>query len=75
MYYSNRWQPYLDYLVQIGDGYRFARNMSHTVTPVIPALVPLTIREEWASELMGLSLRKIFLSYSFDNKKEVYSDF
>ena len=57
-----------------GDGYRFARNMSHTVTPVIPALVPLTIREEWASELMGLSLRNISISI-LDNKKEVYSDF
>ena len=48
--------------------------MSHTVTPVIPALVPLTIREEWASELMGLSLRNISISI-LDNKKEVYSDF
>ena len=57
-----------------GDGYRFARNMSHTVTPVIPALVPLTIREEWVSELMGLSLRNISISI-LDNKKEVYSDF
>ena len=42
-----------------GDGYRFAKSLSHMVTPVIPALVPLTIREEWASELMGLSLKNI----------------
>ena len=57
-----------------GDGYRFAKSLSHTVTPVIPALVPLTIREEWASELMGLSLKNISISIK-DNKKEVYSDF
>ena len=57
-----------------GDGYRFAKSLSHMVTPVIPALVPLTIREEWASELMGLSLKNISISIK-DNKKEVYSDF
>ena len=57
-----------------GDGYRFARKLSHTVTPVIPALVPLTIREEWASELMGLSLKNISISI-IDGKKEVYEDF
>lgn len=57
-----------------GDGYRFAKSMSHTVTPVIPALVPLTIREEWASELMGLSLKNISIIIK-DDKKEIYSDF
>ena len=29
-----------------GDGYRFAKALSHNVTPIIPALVPLTVREE-----------------------------
>lgn len=57
-----------------GDGYRFAKSMSHTVTAIIPALVPLTIREEWASELMGLSLKNISISV-MDGKKEVYTDF
>lgn len=61
-----------------GDGYRFAKALSHNVTPIIPALVPLTLREEWASELMGLSLKNIAISIydsMGDSRKELYSDF
>ena len=61
-----------------GDGYRFAKALSHNVTPIIPALVPLTVREEWASELMGLSLKNIAISIydsMGDSRKELYSDF
>ena len=40
-----------------GDGYRFARELGHEVTPVLPALVPFIVKEEWERELQGLSLK------------------
>ena len=42
-----------------GDGYRFAKSLGHSVTPILPALVPLNVREEWEELLMGLSLKNI----------------
>ena len=42
-----------------GDGYRFAEETGHKVTPRKPALVPLEIREPWCRELMGLSLKNV----------------
>ncbi len=45
-----------------GDGYRFAREAGHTVTPLLPSLVPLTVREGWCRELQGLSLKNVTLT-------------
>ncbi len=57
-----------------GDGYRFAKEMGHKVTRLLPSLVPLVIREEYVKELQGLSLRNVQASI-FDGKKLLYSDF
>ncbi len=57
-----------------GAGYRMARELGHTVTPILPALVPMTVAEEWEKELQGLSLRNVQISV-LDGKKELYSDF
>lgn len=57
-----------------GDGYRFAKEAGHTVTPLYPALVPLTVAEPWCQELMGLSLRNVNVKI-LDGKKELYSEF
>ena len=43
-----------------GDGYRFAKETGHTVTALLPALVPLWTRED-VSALAGLTLRNITL--------------
>lgn len=40
-----------------GDGYRFAKELGHEVTPILPALVPFIVKEEWERELQGLSLK------------------
>ena len=58
-----------------GDGYRFARERGHTVTSLKPALVPLEIKERWAAELQGLSLKNVAISLRDGNNKEIYSDF
>ena len=57
-----------------GDGYRFAKELGHRVIDVIPALVPLTIKEEYVKELQGLSLRNVQAEI-YDGKKKLYSDF
>lgn len=57
-----------------GDGYRFAKELGHGVTELIPALVPLEIKEWYAKELQGLSLRNVSATV-FDGKKKLYEDF
>lgn len=57
-----------------GDGYRFAKEMGHQVTEILPSLVPLLIKEEYVKELQGLSLRNIEAAV-YDGKKKLYSDF
>lgn len=57
-----------------GDGYRFAKELGHQVTEVLPALVPLTIKEWYAKELQGLSLRNVKATI-YDEKKKLYDDF
>lgn len=59
-----------------GDGYRFARQAGHTVMPLRPSLVPLTVPGEECREMMGLSLRNVAISVSDQKtKKRVYDDF
>ena len=57
-----------------GDGYKFAKSLGHTVTPILPALVPFNVKEEWERELQGLSLKNVNVRI-LDGEKEVYSDF
>ncbi len=57
-----------------GDGYRFAREAGHSVTDLVPSLVPVEAKEKWVGDLMGLSLRNIELTVK-DGKKEMYRDF
>ena len=57
-----------------GDGYRFAKEMGHAVTEIMPSLVPLEIKEWYAKELQGLSLRNVQASV-MDGKKKLYDDF
>ena len=43
-----------------GDGFRFAKELGHTVTPLVPSLVPLETTED-VSEIMGVSLKNVTL--------------
>lgn len=54
-----------------GDGYDFARKLGHTVTPLVPSLIPFTTAETWVSELAGLSLRNVEASLWRQGKKLV----
>lgn len=57
-----------------GDGYRFARECGHKVTDLSPALVPMEVKEWYARELMGLSLRNVEIRIT-DGKKKLYEEF
>ena len=57
-----------------GDGYRFAKSLGHEVTDILPALVPLVIKEDYVKELQGLSLRNVKATV-LDGKKKLYEDF
>lgn len=52
-----------------GDGYRFARSLGHTVTPLRPALVPIDSDDAFCRELAGLSLKNVTLEVTLHGKK------
>jgi hypothetical protein len=57
-----------------GDGYGFARNAGHTVTPLYPSLVPLKIKEAWVKKLQGLTLKNVEITVKH-GKTKLFRDF
>lgn len=59
-----------------GDGYKFAKAVGHTVTPLLPSLVPIVCAGKLCPSLQGLSLKNVAVKIIDKNtKKEIYSDF
>ncbi len=58
-----------------GDGYRMAAQLGHTITELIPSLVPIVSPDRFCAELQGLSLRNVAASIVDRNGKVRYSDF
>ena len=59
-----------------GDGYRFATEAGHTVTPLHPSLVPLVAEGKLCASLQGLSLKNVSLTIKLaPSGKAVYEDF
>lgn len=58
-----------------GDGYKWAESLGHTVKEIMPSLVPVEVNENWAYDLMGLSLRNIEITVLNRKNKKVYQDF
>ncbi len=56
-----------------GDGYKFAKNLGHTVTEIRPSLVPLVTEETFPREMMGLSLKNVKVTL-FEKEKKKFSD-
>ena len=57
-----------------GDGYRFAKAAGHSVTELMPALVPFVCAEEDVRSLQGLSLRNIEVTV-YNGKKVLWKEF
>lgn len=59
-----------------GDGYSFAKSVGHTLTPLLPSLVPICSDSKICPSLQGLSLKNVSLSIvRKQDGKEIYSDF
>ncbi|MFC1808184.1 NAD(P)/FAD-dependent oxidoreductase [Candidatus Omnitrophota bacterium] len=52
-----------------GDGFRIVKKLGHSVTPLLPGLVPLRTKERWVGELQGLSLKNIRIVFKYGKKK------
>ena len=57
-----------------GDRLRFAEELGLKVTELFPALVPMEVKEWYAKELQGLSLRNVTAAI-YDGKKKLYEEF
>ncbi len=57
-----------------GDGYRFAKKVGHTVTPLKPALVGLELLGNDYQEMQGLTLKNVRLS-AVVNQKVIFAEF
>ena len=53
-----------------GDGYQLAESVGHTITQILPSLVPLETSGNVASRLEGLSLRNAKATLFADGKKQ-----
>ena len=59
-----------------GDGYKFAHTAGHTVTEIIPSLVPIVADTNLCARMQGLSLKNVALKIiRCDNGKCIYEDF
>lgn len=54
----------------VGDGYKWAQSLGHTVVTPQPALVPLKTKERWIEELAGLSLKDLHINV-YQGKKQL----
>ena len=52
-----------------GEGFEWMKNIGHSVSESDPALVPVTIKEQWLKDLSGLSFTNAKLSIIQDGKK------
>ncbi len=57
-----------------GDGYTFAGDLGHKISPLSPSLVPMEIKETDAALLQGLSLRNVNVKIT-DGKKVLFEEF
>lgn len=62
-----------------GDGYEIAKKLGHSVTKIVPSLVPLEAKEnslEICKKLQGLSLKNVRIRFiDIEKSKEIYEDF
>lgn len=60
-----------------GKGFDILRKYGHTITDLSPALVPMNVKEKFAKELQGLSLKNVDISFYRNevDKKPVYEEF
>ena len=58
-----------------GSGYRLASALGHTVTELIPSLIPICSPSHICSDLQGLSLKNVRIKVLTRDNKCIYEDF
>lgn len=52
----------------VGDGYTWAEQFGHTITPLGPSLNAFITEEQWVADLAGVSFAEVMLSAVFEEK-------
>lgn len=58
-----------------GSGYKLAMKLGHSITELIPSLIPLTSHSPLCRDMQGLSLKNVKISIKDEADKVLYSDF
>ena len=58
-----------------GSGYKLAMKLGHSVSELIPSLIPLTSHSPLCRDMQGLSLKNVRISIKDEADKVLYSDF
>lgn len=58
-----------------GSGYKLAMRLGHTVTELIPSLIPITSSSPLCSEMQALSLRNVKINIKNAAEQILYTDF
>lgn len=52
-----------------GDGYKWLKDLGHTIVNPTPALAPVKVKESWPKKMQGLSLKNVRINLIQNNKK------
>ena len=58
-----------------GDGYKFARNLGHTIIKPKASLIGLEVMEDYVTDLAKLSIRNVSINVYNSKNKKIYDDF
>ncbi len=53
-----------------GDGFKWLRELGHTVKDPTPTIVPIATSDDWSHQLAGVSLTFMKITYFLDGKKQ-----
>ena len=58
-----------------GSGFGLAKKLGHTITELVPSLIPIVSHSPLCKELQGLSLRNVEIKIKDEAEKVIYRDF
>jgi predicted Rossmann fold flavoprotein len=58
-----------------GSGYRLATSLGHSVTELIPSLIPINSPSRLCPDMQGLSLKNVAIKILYSNNNVIYTDF
>ncbi len=54
-----------------GDGYQFAKDLDHTITPLYPAMLPLKVKEKWVANCRADTIPKVTMKIDLKKYKNL----